>query len=151
MTDLLRLARTGGQPSEHQIQSAFFTRLALSPWKDLPIFAVPNFAGHHGNEKARLASGARSKAEGRKKGVPDIVVACPRADWPGLYLETKKPDGNVSLEQREWFHKLMHQGYAVGVCRSADELWAALSHYLGERWTIADQWVPGRYTPGWKP
>jgi hypothetical protein len=149
MNNTLRIAQRSQVPSEHQIQAAFFTRLALSPWHDYPIYAIPNFAGHHGSAQARLISGARAKAEGRRKGVPDICAAVPRAGWPGLYLEAKKPGNHPDAEQRVWIARLQAEGYAVGVCWSTDELWAALQHYLTGAWSATDQWSGGRYQPSW--
>jgi hypothetical protein len=130
--------------TEHQIQAAFFERLSYSPYKEYPIFAVPNFAGHHGSAVARMRSGARAKAEGRRKGVPDIVFAFPASGYHGLFVECKTDKGHLQPEQRAWLQTLATWGYAVAVCRSADEIWHAFSRYRDSHWTEADQWQPGR-------
>jgi hypothetical protein len=122
-------------PTEHQEQALFFQRLGLSRWKNLPIFAVPNFAGHHGSAVSRIVSGKRANAEGRRKGVPDIVVAVVCHGYPGLYIEMKRlRGGSVDPEQKGWHRKLAAQGYAVAVCKGHEAAWTALTQYLEGRW-----------------
>jgi len=130
-------------PTEHQIQAAFFARLAVTIWRDYPVFAIPNQAEGGGTTRAMI-QGARRKAEGRRAGVPDICVAIARGGWHGMYLETKTPTGALSAAQREWLTTLADNGYAVAVCRSTDELWQAFSRYRDGLWASADQWTPGR-------
>ena len=130
-------------PTEHQIQAAFFQRLALSPYRDYPVFAIPNQAEGGGTTRAMI-QGARRKAEGRRAGVPDICVALAAGGWHGMYLETKTPTGALSAAQRQWLTALSDQGYAVAVRRSADELWRAFTRYRHGLWGCEDQWTPGR-------
>jgi len=134
-------------PTEHQIQAAFFARLAVSPYRDYPVFAIPNQAEGGGTTRAMI-QGARRKAEGRRAGVPDICVAVPVrglwTTWCGMYLETKTPTGALSAAQRQWLTTLADHGYAVAVCRSADDLWTAFERYIHGDWAHEDQWTPGR-------
>jgi hypothetical protein len=129
-------------PTEHQIQAAFFSRLALSWHRDLPVFAIPNES--EGQGRTAMIRGARRKAEGRRAGVPDVLVAVAEGGWHGLFLEAKTPTGSLSVHQRKWLTDLANEGYAVAVCRSTDELWSAFERYLKGDWTHEDQWTPGR-------
>lgn len=108
--------------SEHAHQSALMQWVTMV-WKH-PLghllFAVPN----GGDRQAHV--GASMKAEGVKKGVPDLCWPITRYNvdefvWPGLYIEMKVPgrektkDGGCSPEQVKWHRHLLDQGYAVAV------------------------------------
>ena len=97
------------------------------------IFAIPN---------AGVAGGARRggwlRAEGVKAGVPDLLLAWPMNgnnnrlfSMAGLWIEMKTATGRVSPEQKEWHEQLRRSGYAVAVCRSAEEAIETISKYLG--------------------
>lgn len=116
---------------EHAEQSILFQRLALDPrTRDALIYAVPNFPGHVGGRVARLRTGARAKAEGRKKGAPDVNVDEARGKFHGLRIEMKSRTGRVSPEQKAWHQRLAERGYLAQVCRSADEAFACVLSYL---------------------
>lgn len=101
---------------------------------ELCLFSIPN--GGNGDAKR----GSIMKAEGQRKGAPDLFLAAPRRPTPrpgsttphysGLFLELKRADGHVSPEQ-EVFHELLRkQGYAVHVCRSLQECINVITTYL---------------------
>ena len=120
--------------SEHAHQSALMQWVTMV-WKHPlghMLFAVPN----GGDRQAHV--GASMKAEGVKKGVPDLCWPvprnCPSPDYPqmllsdtgqqvysGLWIEMKVPsrqnvkDGGCSPEQIKWHGDLIDQGYAVAV------------------------------------
>jgi hypothetical protein len=94
------------------------------------LFAVPNFSGFVGSKEARLAAGARAKAEGRKAGVPDLVLPAPRGGYAALYLEMKDQDGRVRPEQRTWHARLRSLGNKVEVHRSWERAREAILAYL---------------------
>lgn len=152
---LLEVATAKLVPTEHEEQAMFFQRLDASPWKHYPIYAVPNFFGAYGSEISRLRTGRRAKAEGRRKGVPDIIVDCPRMgigdiQYHGLRLEMKRRKGGaVDPEQRQWLFNLAREGYATAVCRGHDAAWQALSTYLRGFWTPDDQWTPAMGLTRW--
>ena len=116
---------------EFHIQSEFFAAIMADPiLSDLPIYAVPNFSGHFGTVQSRMQHGARAKANGRRKGVPDVSVDVARAGWHGLRIEFKTDTGSVSPEQRDWRARLERHGYHVVVCRSAADACNVLNRYL---------------------
>ena len=85
-------------------------------WPEMRLlYAIPNWIG------VRTAKhGARLKAEGRKKGVPDICLPVRRFPYIGLYLEMKTEDGALSSDQREWIERLRAAGHCVYVARSSE-------------------------------
>lgn len=120
--------------SEHAHQAGLMQWVTMV-WKHPlghMLFAVPN----GGDRQAHV--GASMKAEGVKKGVPDLCWPvprnCPSPDYPqmllsdtgqqvysGLWIEMKVPsrqnvkDGGCSPEQIKWHGDLIDQGYAVAV------------------------------------
>lgn len=106
--------------SEHLHQTAVFAWIALEGVKIEPkmkwAYAVPN-----GGDR-RLSVAASLKAEGVKKGVPDVCWPYPCGLKAGLYIEMKKPGrenetrGGCSPEQVEWLDYLRDNHYHVAVC-----------------------------------
>jgi len=109
-------------PTEHEEQSAFFWWIANQPViRDL-TFAIPN-----GGDRNVLV-GKKLKAEGVRRGVPDIFIAFPVGPYHGLFIEMKRRKGGVlSKEQKGWIERLTEQGYRVEVCRGFDEAVAVVS------------------------
>jgi hypothetical protein len=121
-------------PTEHIEQAAVvaWAEDMSAKWPELAmLFAVPNFAGHMGRAATRLRAGAKAKREGRKAGVPDLVLPVARHGYHGLFIEMKRQrGGTVSPEQREWHTALREQGYAVYVCKGAFAAITVLTAYL---------------------
>jgi len=126
-------------PLEHAEQVAFFKLVDMSPrTKHLPIYAIPNFAGFMGSAVSRIVQGGRAKAEGRRKGFPDIGVDVAVEQYYGLRIEMKRVNrslSRVSPEQIEWHQRLRKQGYAVAVCYGAVDAWDTLNAYLFSAYT----------------
>lgn len=94
------------------------------------LFAIPN-----GGQRSKITA-ANLKAEGVKRGVPDIMLPLPMivepcagsarigtfARYCGLFIEMKRPKGkgqvagSTSPEQDDWIGYLRNAGYAVSVC-----------------------------------
>lgn len=91
---------------DNDITRSIYPELAL-------LYAIPNFSGRMGNATAR--HGARLKAEGRRKGVPDLCLPVSRGGYHGLYLEMKAAGGSLTREQVDWIAALRGQGYKA-VC-----------------------------------
>lgn len=77
-------------------------------------------------------NGARMKAEGMRKGLPDMFLAVPvaRLGWHGLWIELKRPGGRVSPEQSDFLHDLRAQGYVASVCYGFEEAVNEIKAYL---------------------
>lgn len=127
------LAKSG---TEHGHQMALFCWAQQSGIDELQwMFAIPN-----GGERA-LQVAANMKAEGVKRGVPDICLPL-RTSWAcGLWIEMKRPKltkpdgktrsaGTTTERQDAWRDWLRGQGYAVEVCYGWLDATAALWRYL---------------------
>jgi hypothetical protein len=122
-------------PTEHIEQAAVVAGAddLTGKWPELRLlFACPNFAGHMGGNVARLRAGAKAKREGRKAGVPDLVLPVARKGYHGLFIEMKRQRGGaVSPEQREWLNALRAENYRAVVCKGAAAAILELTDYLG--------------------
>lgn len=88
------------------------------------MFAVPN------GGKRNVGTAVKLKAEGVKKGVPDLWLPVRTAKYTGVVLENKVGYNKTSPEQREWITFLQEQGWLVKVCYNAAEAIEVLREYL---------------------
>lgn len=115
-----------------EIHSGRFPELAL-------MFAIPN-----GGERDKRVA-ARLKAEGVKRGVPDICLPIPRGGFHGLYVELKRPDsdvktasgskrrkGGVTADQTDWIARLREQGYGAASCVGFEQARETIIAYLSQ-------------------
>lgn len=113
--------------SEHDHQ------VAVIKWFDLQyrkhagrLFAIPNGGQRH------VIVAAKLKAEGVRRGVPDLFLPVPLKDWFGLFVEMKKEKGRLTPEQQDWIDYLNDAGYCAVVCRGFDEAREAITKYMTE-------------------
>lgn len=114
-------------PSEHQIQSAFFSQVKIDPFfkpYQRLIFSIPNAA------KRSYALARYMQAEGLTAGVPDVFVAIPKGIYHGLFLEFKAGKNKLSGFQELFIENARRNGYYVLVCYSCEEAIAGLRSYL---------------------
>lgn len=127
-----QLAASG---TEHGEQTAVMQWSVMNgqhfPNLDL-LHAIPN----GGDRKAHV--GAALKAEGVKKGVPDLFLPVPHGAYPGLYIEMKRPgkelvkNGDRSDDQVRWHKRLRALGYAVVTAYGWQAAcWAIFMYYSG--------------------
>lgn len=141
MGSLITPEQIAASGTEHAHQAAFFQWIALYGSKGMDstrlMFAVPN----GGDRKASVA--ASLKAEGVKKGVPDVCWPFPKrntwGDYHSLWIELKRPglektkNGGRSDEQVEWHKELRAHGHAVVVAYGWQSMaWAAWLYYSSE-------------------
>ncbi len=113
--------------SEHGIQSAFirWVRMAEKMHPALQLmFAVPN------GGKRSVITAVLQKAEGVRKGVPDIMLPVPRHGFTGLAIEFKKPGGRLSEDQVEYIQKLVEEDWIVDVLTDAEDAIKVVKKYL---------------------
>lgn len=130
-----RRAKAAAVPTEHQEQVRLFSTIDryVDRFPDLAcIAAVPN------GMRTSMRTAVKAKAEGLRKGYPDIVVDVPmycktaKETYHGLRIEMKRvKGGHVDAEQKVWHERLRAQGYKVEVCRGYDEAWKVICEYLG--------------------
>jgi hypothetical protein len=104
---LARVRRRPTCDSEHAEQAALFrwAEFARSRLPELALLhAIPNGGHRH------KATAARLKAEGVKRGVPDVCLPVPRGGAHGLYIELKTERGKPTPEQLGWIRALRGRG-----------------------------------------
>jgi hypothetical protein len=115
-------------PSEHQEQCAVIAwwRLAHSCYAlpEWALAAIPNGGARD------MITGARLKAEGVRRGMPDLLLASARGDYHGLFIELKVGSNKPSSEQIAFMDHLNHAGYRAVVHWSADDAIAEIKAYL---------------------
>ena len=74
------------------------------------LFHVPNGGARDKRE------GAKFKAMGVKRGVPDLHLVWASGSRLGLIIELKNNKGVLSIEQSEWLAHYYSQGYKAIVC-----------------------------------
>ena len=144
-----QLASFGSETGEQQ---------ALFCWSALPeirqaypdlkwLFAVPNGGFRHKVVASRL------RAEGVKRGVPDIWLPVKRDKWSGLIIElkkiSKKKDYKIkpTPEQNEWLNYLATQDFGTMVCHGWEHARDALIQYLTIGKNVAQIKMPERKWP----
>lgn len=92
-------------------------------WSNL-LFSIPN------GGRRDVVTGARMKAEGARRGVPDLCLAVPRGPYHSMYLELKTIKGRQNEEQKAFQLLLMGQGHHVAVAHGWEEATRAITAYL---------------------
>lgn len=122
---------------------------ALFRWATLQAGAHPELAMlmHVPNGGARNArEGKRLKAQGVRRGYPDIVLDVARGGYFGLRIELKAPSSelgrapHVTPDQHEWLDRLTVYGYRAAVCVGWEAARDELLHYLSLPRTT-DEWA----------
>ena len=74
------------------------------------------------------------RALGVKPGVPDLLMPIAAGCCVGLAIEFKAPNGTgtTSPAQDVWLAKLIENGWAAHVCRTAEGARAIVQAYLGD-------------------
>jgi hypothetical protein len=115
-------------PSEHQEQCAVIAWWRLQHQRyalpELALFAIPNGGARD------VITGSRLKAEGVRRGSPDLMLAWPAAGAHGLFIEMKVGSNKTSEEQRLFLEHLSLSGYRAVVHWSADDAIAEIKEYL---------------------
>ena len=115
------------QPTEQQEQTSLFREAAIRAKADprwSMLFAIPN------GGKRSIVVAVKMKAEGVKRGVPDIFLPVPVGQWCGMFIEMKvRQGGQVSKEQRAFMADLDTR-YRVAVAHGAEHASFLIDQYL---------------------
>lgn len=118
----------GHQPTEEAIGIAFARMCGLESRRMYPglsrILHVPN-----GGARSRI-TGAKLKAQGTRRGVPDYFLPVPVAGYHGLWIELKRHDGGLDPAQRAELEALAADGYAACCAWGSAAAMAAVHWYL---------------------
>jgi hypothetical protein len=88
------------------------------------LYAIPN-GGHRHVSVAR-----KLKAEGVKRGVPDLCLPVPRGTHHALYVELKAGKNRATPEQKQWLDALWTQGNEARVCVGWEAARDCITEYL---------------------
>ena len=72
----------------------------------------------------------RMKAEGMKRGVPDLLFFVARKGYHGLVIEMKVNTNKPTEEQVSWLDKMHEQGYLAVACWGSEEAKQVIADYL---------------------
>lgn len=88
------------------------------------IHHCPNGGSRQVKEAARL------KAQGVKRGVPDLNLPIPKGVYAGLYIEMKYNTGSIEPEQKEWIKAMKAAGHFACVCYGFDYAVKVIEEYV---------------------
>jgi len=88
------------------------------------LHACPNGGRRH------IKVAKEMKAEGQKKGVPDLNLPIARHGYHGLYIEMKMPGKKPTENQAKWITAIRKQNYCVNVCHSANDAINLIEQYI---------------------
>lgn len=106
------------------------------------MHAIPNGGARGNDSETNKIRGAMLKAEGVKKGVPDIFLPVPLNGFHGLYIEMKVADptkGRPSAEQLAFMETVGKLGYAWAICYGAEQAKQVIARYYGYEMALQDQ------------
>jgi len=88
------------------------------------LYHIPN------GQNVGVRAGYRLKKAGLVSGLPDLHIAIPTNEHPGLYIEMKSEKGRCTLRQSKMQAILRSVGYRVEVCHSWIEARDVIDDYL---------------------
>ena len=146
--------------NEHELQKAC---IQLWDWKLAAKYGQPKqalFAIPNGGARNKI-TGAKLKAEGVRKGIPDLFLSVPSIPgwecYNGMYMELKVGRNKLSPEQLEFKDYCQKEDfYRFMIIRTVDEFEEAihlhLDHWLNPENAIyedvpgyADKWLRDRF------
>lgn len=141
INDCYYWASHGTETSHQKAVMAWSAIAACTDWRYGLLVAYPV-----GGKRNKLTAG-RMKAEGARKGYPDLIFAVPTKRYPALFIEMKlekyrnHKNGGCSDDQIFW-HKLLHRaGNCVIVCYSWIEATHALTNYMSNKLESNLSWI----------
>lgn len=114
--------------SEHDLQVAVIAAcdaLAATDDRYSMIHAIPNGGARSKGEGGKL------KAEGVRKGIPDLFLPVPSGMYHGMYIELKWKGNKPKRDQLEWIRRLRALGYhCVVIWDNVQDVMNAIADYL---------------------
>jgi hypothetical protein len=108
-----------------RVESETALQIVVADWLRLLVWDPPApLWTHPANERKSLLESIRCQRMGQHAGIPDLLFWL--AEQRTLALELKTADGSVSKDQRQVHAELAALGHPCKVCRSVDQVHAAL-------------------------
>ena len=115
------------EPSEFDIHSTVLEWVEIQP----KIKRFRKLFIHIPNEGKRSYAYARGlKKLGMRKGVYDLFVAYQNHGYPGAWIELKRKDGRLSVDQKIFKADMDEQGYFTAECYSVDDAIKIIEWYF---------------------
>jgi hypothetical protein len=117
-------------PAKSKFGTEYAEQVILVNWfrRQYPnelLFAIPNGGSRHPYEAANL------KRAGVTAGIPDLMLACARNGYHGMFIEMKRvKGGKVSVTQIEIAIALQEKGYLTVVAEGADKAKMYVENYM---------------------
>jgi len=112
---------------EHEHQKALIEWASIASYQHhclRLLYAIPN----GGARDVRV--GKKLKAEGVKRGVPDLCLPVPCGVYHGMYIEMKTEVGRATPEQKQWIQDLNEQGYYAVIAKGWEQAKNEILGYL---------------------
>lgn len=110
------------------------TRASLADIVGHPSYEIPplkRLFAIHNQGHGDAIRGAKAKAEGVKKGCPDVMLPYVVDQWAGLFIELKKPNEKITRDsQRDWSNYLNEAGYQCHECAGWEQAVRRIKLYL---------------------
>jgi hypothetical protein len=114
-------------------QTELREQMAVFRWRDLAMLKWPELRWLHSIPNGTFSSGqagAIAKQSGLTRGVSDMFLPVTRNSLPGLYIEMKSEDGDLTPEQEDFRDFVKSQGYMWFECRSSKQAIMEIERYL---------------------
>jgi hypothetical protein len=109
----------------HQASLFAWAKLNYKKYPELELmFAINN------GLRLTIGQAMKAKRSGTRKGIPDLMLACSRKGFHGLFIEMKKKGGKLSPEQKDKLSRLTLEGYKCYACFSCDQAIDVIEDYL---------------------
>ena len=96
----------------------------VTKYKVAPLFHPVNEGKMTGRQGRDL------NQQGRRSGVPDLLLTVPRGNYSGLWLEMKAGKKKPETNQASWLIFLEKVGYSAKVCYSYDMAIETITNYM---------------------
>lgn len=97
------------------------------------LHAIPNGGSRGSDTRSAAIVGSKMKAEGVKRGIPDIFLPWPAPGlYHGLYIELKTLKGRLSKEQKAFLEYANSVGYLAVCCHGYLEAVNIIEGYCGQ-------------------
>lgn len=110
--------------TEHDMQKIVISFCGKHPELSV-VYANPN------GGLRDIGTAIKLKAEGVKKGVPDLFLPLAKKGYHGLFIELKTETGRASKEQKDWIEKLNANGYLAVICVGYKSAIETIKNYTG--------------------
>ena len=101
-------------------------------WFDMQYPKYSNFLYHirNGGSMKSAREGMKFKRMGVRKGVPDLFLSIPTAEYHGFYIELKKKGGKPSEEQIANGYAYFDLGYKFAIIDDLEVFTQEITHYM---------------------